>query len=67
MEYNRISSLVNILKLLKRLILCFMSSQTKFNTAYALIAQIFLRLIIGSLICFDFSLIQHASWSHEIK
>jgi hypothetical protein len=40
MEYNCISSLVNIFKSLKCLILCFMPSQTKFNTAYVLIAQI---------------------------
>jgi hypothetical protein len=56
MEYNNycISSLFNIFQW-KCLILCFMSSQTKFNTAYMLIAQIvslvifssFLRLIIG--------------------
>jgi hypothetical protein len=41
MEYSCISSLINIFESLKCLILCFIScNQTKFNTAYGLIAQI---------------------------
>jgi hypothetical protein len=55
MEYNCISRLVNIFKSLKCLILCFMSSQTKLNTAYIcadcadriVIFSSLLRLIIG--------------------